>query len=313
MKILIVSGFLGAGKTTFIKALAKKTGRELAILENEYGAVGIDGENLKQDVGPVNIWELTEGCICCSTKGDFAASVLTIANTVDPEYLVIEPTGVGMLSNIIRNMQQIEYERIAVLAPITIVDGQSFLRSFADYKELYLDQVSSAATVFVSKLEHADAAERSVLEQELRKINPTAEIITEHYSTLPSEMWNRLFERLYDGTVIESPRPEAEVLPDSFSLKGASMDCPERLILLLEGLIHGRYGNIFRAKGKLRAGDTTLRFEAVDGRYSIEEAESTDDGTAVFIGTDIKRQALRKNFFVASQKIQLSRERFRSR
>ena len=97
MKILIVSGFLGAGKTTFIKALAKHTGKEFAILENEYGAAGIDKDRLETELasGTVNIWEMTEGCICCSAKGDFALSVLSIANAVDPEYLVIEPTGVG--------------------------------------------------------------------------------------------------------------------------------------------------------------------------------------------------------------------------
>ena len=77
MKILIVSGFLGAGKTTFIKALAKHTGKEFAILENEYGAAGIDKDRLETELasGTVNIWEMTEGCICCSAKGDFALSL----------------------------------------------------------------------------------------------------------------------------------------------------------------------------------------------------------------------------------------------
>ena len=80
MKILIVSGFLGAGKTTFIKALAKHTGKEFAILENEYGAAGIDKDRLETELasGTVNIWEMTEGCICCSAKGDFALFVLSI-------------------------------------------------------------------------------------------------------------------------------------------------------------------------------------------------------------------------------------------
>jgi len=82
MDILIVSGFLGAGKTTFIKALSKKTGKEFAILENEYSDLGVDGERLQDST--INIWELTEGCICCSTKQDFAQSVLTIANTISP-------------------------------------------------------------------------------------------------------------------------------------------------------------------------------------------------------------------------------------
>ena len=127
MKILIVSGFLGAGKTTFIKALAKHTGKEFAILENEYGAAGIDKDRLETELasGTVNIWEMTEGCICCSAKGDFALSVLSIANAVDPEYLVIEPTGVGKLGNIVENLKQIEYDRITLLAPVTVVDIHS--------------------------------------------------------------------------------------------------------------------------------------------------------------------------------------------
>ena len=80
MKVLVISGFLGAGKTTFIKNLSMKTGKQFTILENEYGAVGIDADLLK-DAGMKNIWEMSSGCICCSKKGDFAASILAIANT----------------------------------------------------------------------------------------------------------------------------------------------------------------------------------------------------------------------------------------
>ena len=100
MKILIVSGFLGAGKTTFIKRLARNVDQRFAILENEYGAAGIDGARLGQNRQGTqkNVWEMTEQCICCIGKKDFAASVLTIANVVDPEYLIVEPTGVGSLA-----------------------------------------------------------------------------------------------------------------------------------------------------------------------------------------------------------------------
>ena len=103
MKILIVSGFLGAGKTTFIKRLARNVDQRFAILENEYGAAGIDGARLGQNRQGTqkNVWEMTEQCICCIGKKDFAASVLTIANVVDPEYLIVEPTGVGSLARII--------------------------------------------------------------------------------------------------------------------------------------------------------------------------------------------------------------------
>ena len=153
MKILIVSGFLGAGKTTFIKALAKHTGKDFAILENEYGTAGIDADRLRAEEGqsPVNIWEMTEGCICCTMKADFASSILTIANTLDPEYLIVEPTGVGMLSNVIQNIRQIEYERITLLRPVTILDANCFDRYMHDYEEIFQDQLKSAGTIIISK------------------------------------------------------------------------------------------------------------------------------------------------------------------
>ena len=252
MKILIVSGFLGAGKTTFIKALAKHTGKKFAILENEYGAAGIDGERLNKSLanGEVNIWEMADGCICCSAKGDFAASVLTIANAVDPECLVVEPTGVGMLGRIVQNLQQIEYERIS------------------------------------------------------RKYNPRADIIVEHYSTLPREAWMRLLETRYDGSVISSADEFVQSLPDSYSLSNVSVDSMERLILLLEELIRGRYGNIIRAKGQLYAGKTAVQFDLVDGRYCITGMDEIITGKAVFIGDKIQKRWIRK-YLVEKYKIRI--------
>ena len=113
MKILIISGFLGAGKTTFIKEMSRKIQRDFVVMENEYGETNMDSAFLKgQEI--LNIWELTEGCICCSTKSDFASSILTIATTLDPEYLIVEPTGVGVLSNVIRNIQPVSYTHLDV-------------------------------------------------------------------------------------------------------------------------------------------------------------------------------------------------------
>src|SRR5699024_8528464 len=150
MKILIISGFLGAGKTTFIKEMSRKIQRDFVVMENEYGETNMDSDFLKRQEN-LNIWELTEGCICCSTKSDFASSILTIANTLDPEYLIVEPTGVGVLSNVIRNIQQIEYERITLLNPITIVDADCFHRCMNDYPDIYIDQLRSAGTIVISK------------------------------------------------------------------------------------------------------------------------------------------------------------------
>lgn len=300
MKILIVSGFLGAGKTTFIKALAKHTGKEFAILENEYGAAGIDKDRLETELasGTVNIWEMTEGCICCSAKGDFALSVLSIANAVDPEYLVIEPTGVGKLGNIVENLKQIEYDRITLLAPVTVVDIHSYRRYLQEYPELYQDQIAEAGTILVSKTEQASAEEKQQIFSALRAINPTAEIVTDHYSLLPPDQWLHLLEKGRDGSLHHSPSSEAsadsEQLPDSFTLKHVHMRSPESLFLFLEDLIRGHFGNIFRAKGQLPAGDTWLQFDVADSRYSILDCEPAADSEMVFIGTDIHRQPIRR-------------------
>ena len=174
MKILIVSGFLGAGKTTFIKRLARNVDQRFAILENEYGAAGIDGARLGQNRQGTqkNVWEMTEQCICCIGKKDFAASVLTIANVVDPEYLIVEPTGVGSLARIIENLRQIEYERIQLLSPVTIVDVYSYRRYMAEYPELYQDQIRSADTIIVSKTEACQAEEKQRIQKFLQEINP---------------------------------------------------------------------------------------------------------------------------------------------
>ena len=93
MKVLIVSGFLGAGKTTFIRTLSNRLNKDFVILENEYASINIDKDIIKDDTG-LNVWEFTEKCICCSGKADFAMNILTIANTISPEYLIVEPTGV---------------------------------------------------------------------------------------------------------------------------------------------------------------------------------------------------------------------------
>lgn len=303
MKVLIISGFLGAGKTTFIRELVKKTRKKIAILENEYGAAGIDKDILKSDIADssANIWEMTEGCICCSMKNDFAASVLTIANTVDPDYLVVEPTGVGMLSGVIRSLQQIEYERITLLAPITIVDGQSYMRYQREYPALYRDQIASSYTIIVSKMERATTSELYQLKLELQKWNSTEEIITDHYSFMDLDFWNRLLARNYNGSLEEMVQ-EPQELPDVVSFEDVYMIAPEKLLLLVEQVVYGYFGNIFRAKGIIRAGDQVFQFDVADGTYAIRGA-SCASGKVVFIGTDINKKKLWRYFCRSSRKI----------
>ena len=304
MKILIISGFLGAGKTTFIKELAKRTKKEIAIFENEYGTSGVDGDILKEST-KVNIWELTEGCICCSVKGDFAASVLTIANTVNPEYLVIEPTGVAMLSNLITNLKQIEYEHIKLMAPISIVDALSLERYKNEFPEIYKDQIEFADTVIFSKSENLSDNEKEKLSLEVKSINNSCNIVSDHYSTQPDNWWDSLLLKYLDGTVEIPIKDETAEMPDSFSLNNISVRSVEKFIIFLENLIRGLYGNVFRAKGSFAVKGLNLRFDVADSRYMVELDTDEISDKVVFIGNDIKKQKIREIFFENSDFVKI--------
>lgn len=318
MRILVVSGFLGAGKTTFIKELARRTREDFSVMENEYGQVGIDGQLLaekempesgEEDAGKLNIWELTEGCICCSMKSDFASSILTIANTIDPEYLIVEPTGVGMLSNVMSNIRLIQYERISLLSPITILDGNSFDRYCQEFPDIYRDQIASAGCVLVSKMEGADRQTLEELEQSIRQINPDAEIFTTHYSANPDSWWESLLSRPADPA---QKLPGKAETPDlqNLGLTEVSLPSGNQLLLFLQGVVAGVFGDICRAKGYLPVGSgeqtAWLRFDVVDHNYSITGIEAMPDSRAVLIGKGLKknwlREVLQKNFWVTEKK-----------
>ena len=318
MRILVVSGFLGAGKTTFIKELARRTREDFSVMENEYGQVGIDGQLLaekempesgEEDAGKLNIWELTEGCICCSMKSDFASSILTITNTIDPEYLIVEPTGVGMLSNVMNNIRLIQYERISLLSPITILDGNSFERYCREFPDIYRDQIASAGCVLVSKMEGADRQTLEQLEQSIRQINPDAEIFTTHYSANPDSWWESLLSRPADPT---QKLPGKAETPDlqNLGLTEVSLPSGNQLLLFLQGVVAGVFGDICRAKGYLPVGSgeqtAWLRFDVVDHNYSITGIEAMPDSRAVLIGKGLKknwlREVLQKNLWVTEKK-----------
>lgn len=294
MKVLVISGFLGAGKTTFIKMLAQRTHRDFAIMENEYGEVDVDSKILQQDESTkkLNIWELTEGCICCSMKSDFAASVLTIANTIDPEFLIVEPTGVGLLSKVLENLAKIQYEKIILLSPVTILDGHSFDRYLKEFPEIYQDQIAAAGTVLVSKEESASPEELAVLESKIRKINPTARLHTEHYSRLKDDWWQQLLKQGLKGKL--PPGADADSDLQNLGLSDISFKTADQLILFLNGVVSGVFGSICRAKGFMQAGDGWLRFDVADRTYSITGCEMMEQSRAVFIGSSLERSLLRE-------------------
>ncbi|MDO4788509.1 MAG: GTP-binding protein [Johnsonella sp.] len=314
MKILIISGFLGAGKTTFIKELINRSKREIAILENEFGEIGMDKDRLQSEAreGEINIWELAEGCICCSTKKDLAATILTIANAIDPEYLIVEPSGVGLLGNIIDHVRRIEYERIGILAPITIVDGNSYHRYRREFPQMYENQLKYAKRILISKMEGAPPEEIENITAYLRELNQDAQIIGTHYSKMDAAWWEEIFTTGYDGSSIKEEALDMEGL-ETFSVSDIGKVSVESMILSMENLIRGEFGNIVRAKGSLDAGECRLRFDMADAKYSLilKDAKESPGKTqeeaikAVFIGRGIQRQKLRRFLFSDSNYIKI--------
>lgn len=295
MRVLIVSGFLGAGKTTFIKEMIRRVPRDFVVMENEYGEVGIDRALLDHQSG-IDIWELTEGCVCCTMKSDFASSILTIANTLDPEYLIVEPTGVGSLSNVIRNIQQIAYERISLLSPITILDASCYAPYMRDYREIFEDQLAAAGTIVISKGAFADGRDL----EEIRRLNPNARILTGHYTGMDPEWWTQLLETDLDGNRIPGKTVE-ETRLESLGLQGVSIAGANHLVDFLERLIRGEFGRICRAKGFVQIPGGWMRFDVVDQRYSICGFGDTEEGKCVFIGDWIDRKKLRRLLLPHSQ------------
>ena len=179
----------------------------------------------------------------------------------------MEPTGVGVLSNVIRNIQQIEYERITLLRPITIVDADCFHRCMNDYPDIYMDQLRSAGTIVISK--------RSFISRE------------------EETWWKGLLERDLKGNVLEAADQTAPDL-GTFALKDISFSGGTDLLCFLEDLVRGEFGSICRAKGIVNSDRLAVRFDVVDTTYSITGFDGEDTSQGVFIGRNIKRNTLRK-------------------
>lgn len=146
-------------------------------------------------------------------------------------------------------------------------------------------------------MEQASPEEKQWLEQQLRQHNASAHIQMEHYSGMPQGEWIRLLETDASGNRLEVQTAEEKDLPDTFSMKDASMRNPESLILMLEELIRGNFGGIVRAKGVVPIEGQLYRFDVADSRYAITGAEPGKKCQVVFIGKDLKRQQLRRYFF----------------
>ena len=200
-KIDIISGFLGAGKTTFIKKMLKEAfrGEQVVLIENEFGEIGIDGGFLKES--GIEIREMNSGCICCSLVGDFGKSLKEVVGTYHPDRILIEPSGVGKLSDVIKAVQDVQEEIDAELNSFTtVVDAMKCRLYRNNFGEFFSNQVEYAGSIILSRTDKAKPEKVEESYQILRELNEKAPIITTPIAELPGD---KLLETMEHSKTLE--------------------------------------------------------------------------------------------------------------
>lgn len=197
VKVDIISGFLGAGKTTLIQKLLKEAlaGKKVVLIENEFGEIGIDGGFLQES--GVEIREMNSGCICCSLVGDFKTSLQEVLHTYTPERILIEPSGVGKLSEVVQAVSGVDAE-IAISGKVTVVDVNKCKLYLKNFGEFFLDQVKEADTILLSRTGSASAEKIQQAVDLLRSHNDRALIVTTQWEQLDGEALLQEMERTVD-------------------------------------------------------------------------------------------------------------------
>jgi G3E family GTPase len=326
-EIDIVSGFLGAGKTTLIRKLIKEAfcGQQVVLIENEFGEIAIDGGFL-QDAG-IRITEMNSGCICCTLVGDFKKALEEVIDQYDPDRIIIEPSGVGKLSDVARAVSAVGGK--AVLGgKVTVVDANKCKMYLRNFGEFFEDQVRNADVLVLSRTGSIQEAKLLEAAELLKGLNPDAVLITtpwdqltgrqfldamEHRSTLASEL-AALEEEEHAGEEEESCEAEgpdhdhhhhhhpgehdADEVFTSWGCETPRKYTRDELEAMLQALDNSRdYGEVLRAKGML-AGESGqwLYFDYVPGESDIRTGTPVVTGRFCVIGSGLKEDALKELF-----------------
>ena len=332
-KVDFFSGFLGAGKTTFIKKLIDQvfTGEKLVLIENEFGEIGIDGGFLK-DAG-IEITEMNSGCICCTLVGDFSKALQKVLAEYQPDRVIIEPSGVGKLSDIVRAIEDVKKDaEIEIDGRITVVDGKKAKLYLKNFGEFFEDQVKHASTIVVSRTQMMTDEKVEECIHMLRDENADAAIISTPWEQLSKDA---IWHALEHGAEIEGLLEEehdhhhdheeccehdhhhhdheeccehdhhhhhhhADEVFTSWGKETAHKYTEEELDFLVKALSEtDSYGTILRSKGIVPMTDGTWKqFDLVPEEYEVRDGQADYTGRVCVIGTDLKEDELLKLFHI---------------
>ena len=324
-KIDIISGFLGAGKTTFIKKLLEEaiSGEQVVLIENEFGEIGIDGGFLKNS--GIEIREMNSGCICCSLVGDFGKSLAEVLTKYKPDRVIIEPSGVGKLSDVMKAVRDVAAEiEVTLNSAVTIVDVAKCRMYMKNFGEFFNNQIENAGTVVLSRTDIAAVDKVNQAVELIREKNPAAVIVTTPCSQLSGAQLLEIIEK--PDTMAEDLMKEveehrrhhhdhehgeacscghdhghhhADEVFTSWGLENVGVMKREELDRILDELAYGdQYGEVLRAKGMVpgEKEGSWLYFDLVPEQYEIRDGAPEYTGKVCVIGAKLKENELKKAF-----------------
>ena len=312
-KIDIFSGFLGAGKTTLIKKLLREVyaGQKVVLIENEFGQIGIDGGFLKEC--GVQITEMNSGCICCSLVGDFGRALGKVLSDFAPDRILIEPSGDGKLSDVIRAVQNVDSKDITLDSFTTVVDASKCKLYMKNFGEFFNNQVENAGCIILSHTENMSEEKLAECVALLREHNATATIVTTPLGLLDGkqllaavERRNTIEEelaRLHAMTEEEHHHHHhADEVFSSWGVETAKKFTAEEIRTALSALQDEKYGTILRAKGIVASADGAwIHFDYVPGEPDVRTGPADVTGRLCVIGSHIDKAALAALFGTAEK------------
>ncbi len=316
-KIDIISGFLGAGKTTLIKKLLSEAfeGEQVVLIENEFGEIGIDGGFLKES--GIEIREMNSGCICCSLVGDFGKSLKEVVDTYHPDRILIEPSGVGKLSDVIKAVQDVQGEIDARLNSFsTVVDVTKCRIYRKNFGEFFSNQIEYAGAVILSRTDKAkpEKVEESV--DLLREINGKAPFITTPIAQLPGR---KILETMESSMSLEEELLSEVICPEcghhhdheghhhadevftSWGRETIRTYTKEQIAGILKTLEEdSACGNVLRAKGMVAGEDGEwIYFDMVPEEHEVRAGAPEYTGRICVIGAELNEEKLAELFGLA--------------
>ena len=311
-KIDIVSGFLGAGKTTLIKKLLKEAlaGTQTVLIENEFGEIGIDGGFLK-DAG-IEIKEMNSGCICCSLVGDFGTSLKEVLNTYHPDRILIEPSGVGKLSDVMKAVQNAGLgTEVELNSAVAVVDASKCKMYIKNFGEFFINQIEHAGTIILSRTDVASEEKVKQAVELIREHNEKATIITTPLAQLEGKEILAAIEGAKDleAELMEQVKAmhdehehhhhhHADEIFTSWGFETPATYTTEEVEGFLKELDNEeKYGIVLRAKGMIPAADGTwIYFDYVPEESNVRAGKPDVTGKICVIGSKLKEAELENLF-----------------